>query len=256
MKDIEKVEIIRYKGSISEDRFDTVVVEKVLIIYVNGKLYSSLMYTPGDERELIVGFLFNQGVIKDKEEIIELDFISEKIVKVMISREAALNYGEIMAITTGCGGGSIKLSFIESKDNPIINSKYKVSHETIVKNMKHINSLSSLFKETGGVHGCGIFSGEELIIIKEDIGRHNAADKAIGAALLQRINFEDKMIFTTGRVSGDMVVKTALAGIPILVSHSAPSNLAITLANSSNITLVGFVRGDKMNIYSGGSRIL
>jgi FdhD protein len=255
MNNIENIEIKRYKGDNLEILTDIVIVEEVLNIYVNGKHFTSLMYTPGDNENFIVGFLFCLGVIKGKADIKSIEFRGDNIAMIIISAEAAENYSGIMAITSGCGGGSIRLNLMKKENIVTVLSNYSVAHERIVQNMKSFNAASTLFKETGGVHGCALYSEEKLIIMKEDIGRHNAADKVIGEALLKDINFDDKLMYTTGRVSSDIMLKVIHAGIPVLVSHSAPSNIAIKLAKAANITLIGFVRGDRMNIYSMYNRV-
>ena len=134
-------------------------------------------------------------------------------------------------------------------------SSYTVAHERISENMKSFNRESALFKKTGGVHSCALYFEGKNLIMKEDIGRHNAFDKVIGEALQSGINFDDKLMFTTGRVSSDIMIKAIRAGIPLLVSHSAPTNTAINLAVAANIALAGFVRGDRMNVYSGFERV-
>jgi FdhD protein len=255
MSNIENTEIKRYKGNNFDILTDIVIVERVLNIYVNGKHFSSLMCTPGDDENFIVGFLFSLGIIKGKADIKSVEFRGENIVMVIINAEAVELYSEIMALTSGCGGGSIRLSLMEKENIKAISNNYSISHQKIIEEMKHFNSMSELFKETGGVHGCALYSEEKLIISKEDIGRHNAADKVIGEAILKDINFDDKLMFTTGRVSSDIMFKVIHAGIPILISHSAPSNIAIKFAKTANITLVGFARGDRMNVYSGYDRV-
>lgn len=255
MNNIEKIIINRYKDGITENIYDSVIVERILNLYVNGRHFSSLMYTPGDEEEFIAGFLYSQGVIKEKKNILKLEFRGENIAMITLSKDAVESYADMMALTSGCSGGSMKLSFIESGRCNYVYSNHTVSCGDIIKNMKHFNSLSALFKETGGVHGCALYSDNELIVMREDIGRHNAADKVIGFGIVNNIDLSHKMLYITGRVSSDIVIKTSLAGIPVLVSHSAPSDMAVRLASASNITLVGFVRGNRMNIYWDGGRL-
>lgn len=255
MNNIEAVDIKRYKSGISEMIKDIVIVEKLLHIYVNGKHFAALMYSPGDEENLVVGYLFCQGVITEIGDVKQMKFRDENIVMVVIGKEASLKYGEIMAATAGCGGGSIRVSLLEKENIAAVESSYSVANEKISENMKSFNGESALFKETGGVHSCALYFEEKRLIIKEDIGRHNAFDKVIGEALQIGINFEDKLMYTTGRVSSDIMIKAVRGGIPVLVSHSAPTDSAIKLAVAANIALVGFVRGDRMNVYSGFERV-
>ena len=115
---------------------------------------------------------------------------------------------------------------------------------------------SDLFKNTGGVHSVAIYDNQELITIKEDVARHNAMDKAIGDCVLNDINLKDKIIFVSGRISCEMILKAAKSGIPIVISKSAPTNLSVEIAKKLNITLAGFVRGERMNIYTNPQRII
>ena len=254
-KNIETVNIKRYKSGISEIIQDIVIVEKLLHIYVNGKHFAALLYTPGDEENLVVGFLFCQGIIAEIGDVKQMEFRDENLVMVLIGKEASLKYGEIMAVTAGCGGGSIRVSLLEKENITPVESSYTVAHERISENMKSFNGESALFKETGGVHSCALYFEEKRLILKEDIGRHNAFDKVIGEALQSRIKFENKLMYTTGRVSSDIMIKAIRGGIPVLASHSAPTNNAIKLAVVANIALIGFVRGNRMNVYSGFERV-
>ena len=254
-KNIETVDIKRYKSGFSEIIPDIVIVENLLHIYVNGKHFAALLYTPGDEENLVAGYLFCQGVIIEIGDIKQMEFRDENIVMVVIGKEASLKYGEIMAATAGCGGGSIRVNLLQKENIAAVESSYTVAHERISENMKSFNGESTLFKETGGVHSCALYFEEKRLIMKEDIGRHNAFDKVIGKALQSGINFEDKLMYTTGRVSSDIMIKAIRGGIPVVVSHSAPTNSAIKLAVAANIALIGFVRGDRMNVYSGLERL-
>ena len=122
--------------------------------------------------------------------------------------------------------------------------------------MKENLTSSELFKNTGGVHSVAIYDNERLLTIREDVARHNAMDKSIGYCLLNNIDLKDKIIFVSGRISCEMILKAAKASIPIVVSKSAPTNLSREIAKKLNITLVGFVRGERMNIYTNPQRII
>jgi FdhD protein len=120
--------------------------------------------------------------------------------------------------------------------------------------MREFNQSSELFRETGGVHGCALSYSKGIIFSEEDIGRHNAMDKLIGRARLERIDLSDKFVLTTGRISSELLIKASKQGIPIIASRSAPTELAIKLAKETGVTLIGFARGDKLNIYSGNMK--
>ncbi|MPM34359.1 Sulfur carrier protein FdhD [bioreactor metagenome] len=146
------------------------------------------------------------------------------------------------------------LNYIECEK--VENSSVNIEIETIYEIMdKNLNS-SKLFKDTGGVHSVSIFNQNKGVITCEDVARHNAMDKAIGHCVLEGINLKDKIILVSGRISLEMMLKAAQMQIPVIISKSAPTNLSIELANRLNITLIGFVRGERMNIYTNPQRVL
>lgn len=253
---IRIVQIMKYAGQAGLRRPDKVIREQLLHIYVNGRHYSSMNYTPGDEENLVAGFLFSQSIIKVRSDLLSIQLFEKTIVKVMLAPEATLQVSEIMAFSSGCGSGKIRMSLYEKENIKVLDNSECFNYQWITTNMKVFNGSSQLFKDTGGVHSCALYRGEELIVIKEDIGRHNAADKAIGQCFLNGTPFNDLMLLTTGRVSGDILLKTLAAGIPLLVSHSAPTDMAVQMAEWGNLTLLGFVRGDRMNVYSGFERLV
>ena len=146
------------------------------------------------------------------------------------------------------------LDYVDLK--PIENTNVTVKVSDIYLVMKENLTSSDLFKNTGGVHSVAIYDNQELITIKEDVARHNAMDKAIGDCVLNDINLKDKIIFVSGRISCEMILKAAKSGIPIVISKSAPTNLSVEIAKKLNITLAGFVRGERMNIYTNPQRII
>ena len=253
---IRIVQIVKYTGQSGQCRSDKVVREQLLHVYVNGRHYTSMNYTPGDEENLVVGFLLSQGIINQKVDILSLERYNEQIIKVMIALEAVEKISEKMAFSSGCGSGKSRMSLYEKEAINSLENDRKFKYQWVSANMKDFNNRSQLFRDTGGVHSCALYRGEELIVMKEDIGRHNAADKAIGQCFLDEVPLEDLMLLTTGRVSSDILLKMLSAGIPLLVSHSAPTDMAVQMAEWGNITLLGFVRGDRMNVYSGFERLI
>lgn len=257
MNNMKEVDIIKMSSDTLEKKSDKIIVEDILNINVNRKFFTSLMCTPGEMLQLALGFLFSEGVItsiKDVRNIEEKDKNTLCISLKDVSEPPVIE--KMRALTSGCAGGSIDLSLL--KDNiirPIKNeSKYTVSQ--ILALMKEFNSRSELFKETGGVHSCAICSHEEIVFFSEDIGRHNALDKVLGKAIIKNAALGDKMLLTTGRISSDIILKAAKTGMPIIISHSAPSDFALSIAKESNMTMIGFARGNRMNVYCGGERII
>ncbi len=227
-----KLPIIKVNGEQSDIAEETVIVEHLMKLYVNNDLFCTFSCTPLYLKELAVGHLVTCGRIKNKNDILSID-ISENnhTAKIQLSNEA---------ITIG---------------STPLQSSLNVKIQTIYNIMNRNLTSSELFIQTGGVHSVAIFEHEKEIIIIEDVARHNAVDKAIGYCILSEIDLRDKLLVVSGRISSDMLAKAQKAGIPVVLSKSAPTNLSIAQAEQSGITLVGFIRGERMNIYTHPARI-
>jgi len=256
MSCVRKVNIKKLHNGNKVELLDSIVVEKVLNLFVNNNFYASLMCTPSEVKELAAGFLFSENIICSPDGITNVEQRDEESICITLSYNLNNELRVRKAITSGCASGTIPLSSISEHGTNYIESEYKFKVESILAFMKEFNSKSDLFKETGGVHSCCLCDNDGLVYFSEDIGRHNAFDKIVGKALLDGVEFKDKLIMTTGRISSEIIIKATKAKIPIVVSHSASTDLALTIAKASNITVVGFVRGSKMNVYCCQHRIL
>jgi FdhD protein len=256
MKSKKRVDITKINNGVKQEVTDEIIVEKVLNVYINKNYYSSLMYTPNEKIELALGHLFSQGIIQSMESVKRAVETSENIVCVILDYDLEEDLDERRVLTSGCAKGSIDMRILEDKDMKPVENNKQYSAQDILLLMREFNQKSELFKETGGVHSCAICSSKDILCFSEDIGRHNALDKVIGKALRNNIALEDKLLLATGRISSDIAIKAARAGIPIIVSHSAPTDMALDLARKSNITMVGFARGNRMSIYCGSDRII
>ena len=252
----KKVNIKRITKELQEDTLDIIIEEVSLELFVNYEFYAALMCTPIELNELAVGFLFSEGVISSMSSIVSIEEKYENRVCIILDHEITVDHNSAKAITSGCGKGSIHVISLEACSIKSIESTCKYAIVDILKLMGEFNSKSDLFKQTGGVHSCCICSDNNILLFSEDIGRHNALDKVVGKALINNVDLKDKLIMTTGRISSDIVVKAAKASIPIIVSHSAPTSLALSIAKAANITIIGFARGIRMNIYCSGHRII
>jgi len=252
----KKVNILRINNELKEDTWDSIIEEIPLDIFVNHEFYAALMCTPIEVNELAVGFLFSEGLISSMSSIKSIEEKYENRVCIILDHKITVDHKSVRAITSGCGKGSIHVISLEECSVKFIDSNSTFANVDILKLMNDFNSRSELFKQTGGVHSCCIGSANSILLFSEDIGRHNALDKIIGKALMNNLDLKDKLVMTTGRISSDIVVKVAKAGIPIIVSHSAPTSLALSIAKAANITLIGFARGNRMNIYCNEDRIL
>jgi FdhD protein len=256
MKITKELNITRINNGLRENLLDLIIEEIPLDVFVNSEFYAALMCTPLEVKELAIGFLFSEGVISSMDSIKSIDHPFENRLCVILNHEINVDPSSVRAITSGCGKGSVHVISLEEGSLKPIESNCSFSAADILKLMKEFNSKSDLFKQTGGVHSCCICSGESILLFSEDIGRHNALDKVVGKALLSSLDLTDKFVMTTGRISSDIVVKVAKAGIQIIVSHSAPTSLALSIAKAANITIIGFTRGSRMNIYCNDHRLL
>jgi FdhD protein len=260
--------IVRIHKSKKEEIQDTVLIEKPIDIFVNSEPLVNIICLPKDLKELALGFLFSIGIVNSIKDIKEFQ-VNDVENRINIDLDDAVEFNlqdlDISPISrvvdTTCGIPSpwrkqIKKSLDNAKKSSKVENDIKVHSNLILNSIKQMQLETPLYRETGGCHGAAIFNFKgELIGCKEDIGRHNAIDKVIGEMLLTDQNFEDKFLTSTGRLTGDCVLKAVRAKIPIVASLSAAIESGIRLAFSYGITLIGFVRGSRMNIYTNPHRI-
>lgn len=249
--------IIKYSNGEKHYCEDIVVVEAPLTIYFNANELVTLLCTPEYKEELAVGFLAASGLIKNCNNLTELEINNDKTA-VWVSTSENIQTNEMFLkryITTGCGSGTALCKNLDPLNAPIFKGNIKISIESIFKLMQNMQELSLLYKSTGGAHSAGLSDGEKILVFREDIGRHNAVDKIIGHALLNNISLQDKIILTSGRISSEIILKLAMVGVGFVISRSAPMDTAVKHAQFLNMTVAGFVRGKRMNIYSGAERI-
>ncbi|MFW9936791.1 MAG: formate dehydrogenase accessory sulfurtransferase FdhD [Candidatus Thorarchaeota archaeon] len=263
-----KVNITRVKRDQKSEKIDIVLIESAIDIIVNSKSIVNIVCLPYNLKELAIGFIYSIGIINSIDDIksIKIDELESRI---SIDLKDSLNVDlDILnlssvnrVIDTTCGipspwRNTIKNLIKDSKQSSLIKKDIQISSKTIFSSIIEMQKQTRLFRETGGCHGAAIFdlNGTSLSV-KEDIGRHNAIDKVIGDLLIRKENLNNKLLTTTGRLTGDSVLKAVRAKIPILASLSAAIESGIRLAFAYGITLIGFVRGNKMNIYTHPSRV-
>lgn len=253
----KQVEILKLQGGSKFLIQDEVIIEHPFTIYINGEDLVTILCTPSLLIELTVGFLFSENYIDTLDEIQDLE-VEENSKSINVSlkenkRPLRDKYRGRRTITSGCGKNTSFYNIVDSKATSKISKKMYIKPVSVVQLMREFNKLSVLFKETGGVHSCALASEDGILFYAEDIGRHNALDKVLGSGHLASLVFEDKLVLSTGRISSEMLIKSAKRKIPVIISRSAPTSLAIDLAKELGITLIGFARGDKMNIYNNFS---
>jgi len=256
-KALRNYPVLTLAGKEKKEKSDLIAEEVPLTIFINNEEFITLLSTPADLRELAIGFCLSEGILKRREELRSFKLNEEEgTCQVEIEDDLKREFFGKRAITSGCGRGSIFYNPLDIFDYALIKSEIKVKSRDILRLMRSLQSSSGLFKKTGGVHSCALADEKELLVFKEDIGRHNAVDKIFGECFLKEIPTEDKMILLSGRVSSEILIKVSKARTPIVASRAAPTTLAVEMANKLGLTLAGFVRAEKMNIYTHPERIV
>jgi FdhD protein len=250
---LKKVTCLKYHGGTFVETEHEVVKEEPLAISINGRHYVTAMISPKMKKEFVIGHLFSEGVINDIKEIESLQLV-ENTANVLITHPLKVVAARKI-IVSGCGTGS---SFLDDLKLPKITSDMNLDSGDIIAGVKSILQ-SEVHETTGGVHLVGLFEKYVhkyvRIRVVEDIGRHNALDKVIGYGLLKDIDFGKTFVACTGRISSEMALKCAVANIPLVASRGASTSLAIELGEKSGLCIIGFVRGEKMNVYTHAERI-
>ncbi len=253
-----KFEIIRITKGERRKEKDVVTDEVSVTLHLNGKELVTLLASPDHLKELSAGFLYSSGLLRTVEEIkkIMVDGKNQSVF-VELTREIPdedLNFKGVS--TSGCVRG---VHFHPPSDLDLrgkTESDFRISSGKVGELMKLFEQRAVGFKETGGLHSAGLSDGEEIVVFAEDIGRHNALDKVIGEALFRKLDFSNLVILTSGRVSSEIIFKTRKTASPVLISRGAPTDQAVKIARAANLTLVGFARGERMNIYAGEERVV
>ena len=274
-----KYKVLKYNSGKFENIEDLISIEEPSEISMKfkekddwvTKILSITMRTPGDDEDLVRGFLFNEQLIKDIKDIDIIESFGDKVGQYNIQNKilATLNNSENINISkikrdfmtnSSCGVcGKSSLDALEiikkNKTNP---DQPKISKEVIIKSPSILRENQSEFSKTGGIHASGLFNGNgDLISVKEDVGRHNALDKLIGFTLINRqIDPINQFITCSGRLNFELVQKVLMTDIGIMIGVGAPTSLAIDLANKFDITLIGFVKRDSFNIYTNNKKVI
>ncbi|MBQ3078178.1 MAG: formate dehydrogenase accessory sulfurtransferase FdhD, partial [Clostridia bacterium] len=251
MKVIQSFEITRIKGDRRIPMSDSVIREHRHRIFVGGEPYADLICIAQDLEALTVGHLMNEGAIRGREDLLALT-VDEQGAHVTLAEAAPLIETGVRTVGTGLGAPrSAAFRALEKRAPEPLVSSLTFRLEDIVPLVESFQESSELFTATGGVHSCALCDSKgKLLYFMEDLGRHNAFDKVIGAALLDGISPSECFLMTSGRVPSDMLIKAVKARLPLVVSRSAPTDVAIEMAVQYGVTLCGFARGDRMNLYT------
>jgi FdhD protein len=267
-----RARITRVTEAGCRSRADTVVVEEPLEIRVNGSPLAVTMRTPGSDVELAHGFLFTEGIIGERGDIASVRYCNSfdaerrntynvldvELAPGVLLPDTGIERNFYTTSSCGvCGKASLDAIRQRSRYQPA-DDTIRVKTDTITALPAALRTAQKVFDTTGGLHAAGLFTPEgQLLAVREDVGRHNAVDKLLGWAVEQgRIPLRGTVLLVSGRASFELVQKAVMAGIPVLAAVSAPSSLAIDLAHDSGLTLIGFLRGTTMNIYTHLTRIV
>ncbi|MEO1748483.1 MAG: formate dehydrogenase accessory sulfurtransferase FdhD [Pseudomonadota bacterium] len=235
-----------------------VVTEKPLTLYLNGQEVVTMM-TIGDHPDLLaVGYLKNQNMLRDDDVITAIDHDHELDV-VVVRTERETDYEAVMrkkVRTSGCAQGTIFGDILDGFDNIRLTTDTTISTSQLMSLSKAINTTPSLYLKAGAIHGCVLATPDAPLVYVEDVGRHNAVDKIAGWMHLNEVSGHDKVFYTTGRLTSEMVIKTVLMGIPILVSRSGFTAWGVELARKAGLTLIGRMRGKRFTLLSGQARLV
>jgi len=256
-EEIERFPILRLTKDGTSSIEEAVATEFPVTIILNDRELVALLCSPKNLEYLAVGFLSSEGFLNSKDEIKKIVVDDQRgVVRLETVEDKGLTQDVLFKrlITSGCGRGT---SFYSAADaaSQKVESRMKISADEVFALVREFQHGSEVYLATHGVHSAALSDGKSILIFSEDIGRHNAIDKIFGKCLLEDIPTEDRVVVTSGRISSEILHKVAKKSIPIIISISAPTNLGVKVADTLGITLIGFVRGKKMNVYTNEWRI-
>ncbi|MDP6893148.1 MAG: formate dehydrogenase accessory sulfurtransferase FdhD [Verrucomicrobiota bacterium] len=253
---------------VGQETDDWVAREEPLEIRVKGESVVITMRTPGHDEELAIGFLLSEGVIATSRDILEIAYCQQgeaplhgNILNVFLSPKVEINLDRLkrnVYASSSCGlCGKASIESLQNIFEPLNQSETVIDVETIITLPEKLRAKQSTFDKTGGLHAAALFDGNgELLVLREDVGRHNAVDKVIGHLLLKdRLPLEDCVLMVSGRASFEIIQKALAGRVGVICAVSAPSSLAVDMAKESGQTLIGFLREGKFNVYSHKDRI-
>lgn len=263
--------VLRIRGDKRSQRPDTLAAEEPMEIRVGGRPLTVTMRTPGHDFDLAAGFLVSEGVVHRASDVAGIRYClgtaddgsnTYNVVDVVLAHGVAAPDASLernFYTTSSCGlCGKASLDAVRTTTTwPVADDPLRLDPEVLPTLPEKLREAQRVFDSTGGLHAAGLFTaGGELIGVREDVGRHNAVDKVIGDALRSdRLPLRETVLMVSGRASFELVQKAVMAGIPALAAVSAPSSLAVELAADAGLTLIGFLRGDSMNVYTGSQRL-
>ena len=257
--------MLRYREGKVDARDDALAIEGPLEIRVRGRAVSVTMRTPGHDEELAAGFLLSEGIIAKSEDLVRVEPCDRadggNIVNVVLEPTVSVDFERLtrhVFASSSCGlCGKASIDAVHNQFKPVDTGDVTIDASLLLQLPARMHEAQSTFHRTGGLHAAALFDAQgSLIVLREDVGRHNAVDQVLGFALLNRLLPLDRhVLLVSGRASFEIVQKALAGRVPIVAAVSAPSSLAVEFAEESNQTLVGFLRDQRMNVYANPRRI-
>lgn len=245
---IEQIDAINYKNDEAHEVKENVVKDETITLTINGDISRSLSAIEDSLEEFAVGYLINENMVLSKEDIKDIKIDGTQI-NVEID-DTLLKTNETVLCSDSAGGWRSKI-----KDVNPVESDFQVSVNELIDRIEELKDNAEIWQATGGTHVAGIVYKDQFIV-KEDVSRHVAVDKVIGYGILHDFDLKNSYVIYSGRMPADMVIKMTRAGVPILASNAAPANSGYNIAKKGNVTLVGFLRGQRCNIYNNQNRVI
>jgi len=254
-----EIDVVNVNDGVVERKSDVVVGERAITVMIDKVGSFTIMCTPCDLEALAVGFIYSEGIITGKQDIVSVTVKESNpdVVGIVVDDPGRVAIQRNLIVASSCGMCGVRNIEKMLKEMPVCGDGLKLMAADVLRVVENLRPMQELFQVTGGSHAAGIFDGRgEIFAVAEDIGRHSALDKAIGKCILSGRSTAGCGAVLSGRVSLEMVTKAAKAGIEVIAAVSAPSSYAIDAAEKWNITLCGFVRGERLNIYTYPDRIV
>jgi len=255
LEPLKPIHYFQIDSSRQQEIESATIVEAPVSLTVNGEVWLTFMCTPVNLEALAVGFLFNEGIIDSMAEVADVRLCEHgDNVDIWLTRQA--EQPSKWTRTSGCSGGVTAVDSIAKPRAAYASNGLVIPAERIGHLVEMLFDAQELYRETGGVHTSALTDGESILLSAEDIGRHNTLDKIAGLCLMQGIHPERRILITTGRISSEMLQKAVRFGAGILISRTSPSSLSIELAEKWGVTLIGYARRNRFNLYAHPERIL